>query len=232
MNSVGEHATVSQQPMRRCALTREVRPERDLLRFVVDADGAICFDLKRKLPGRGVWITASKGAVAEARRRGAFQRALRRNVSVPEDLPERVEQMLRRAALSALSLANKAGQVVAGFAKVASCLEKNRVTALVHAVEAAPDGCRRLDSRFRASAGAKAMLHRPVFRLPLEGLSQATGRENVNHAALLHGGAAEGFIAAASRLCQFTGDGVVGAADRRQAKLAPAPTGLAEQDTE
>lgn len=207
MNSVAERAISKSEVIRRCAVTREARPERDLLRFVADAGGTICFDLKRKLPGRGVWVTASKPILAEAVRRKAFHRALRRNLVVPEDLPDRVETALRQAALGTLSMANKAGQVAAGFAKVAQAVDKGKVAALIHAEEAAPDGCGRLDRKFVAQGSTDEPRADRIFRFPLAALSRTLGRENVNHAAALHGGAGESFVAAAARLCQFTGNG-------------------------
>lgn len=229
---MAERATVKREILRRCAVTREQRPESGLLRFVADADGAIHFDVKRKLPGRGVWVTASRPVLEQAVRRKAFQRALRQNVSVPDGLPELVEDALRRAALSALSLANKAGQVVTGFAKVAAALDRNKVTALVHAQEAAAGGCSRLDAKFAALRGGADIAARHIFRLPLAGLSQATGRENVNHAALLNGGASESFVAAATRLCQFTGDGIAGESDPSAGQTSAGQSGSATQDIE
>lgn len=205
MNSVAERAISKREVIRRCAVTREARPERDLLRFVADTGGTICFDLKRKLPGRGVWVTASKPILTEAVRRKAFHRGLRRNLVVPEDLPDRVEAALRQAALGNLSMANKAGQVAAGFAKVAQAV--GEAAALLHAEEAAPDGCGRLDRKFVAQGSTDEPRADRIFRFPLAELSQALGRENVNHAAALHGGAGESFVAAAARLCQFTGNG-------------------------
>lgn len=213
-------------------MTREQRPESGLLRFVADAEGVVHFDIKRRLPGRGVWVAASRPMLAEAMRRKAFQRALRRNVHVPDDLPDIVEGMLHRAAVAALSLANKAGQVVTGFAKVAAALERDRVAALVHAHEAAPHGCRRLDAKFAALRGDDTRRGGRVFRLPLASLSQATGRENVNHAGLLDGGASESFVAAAGRLCQFTGNGIAGQGDPSAGETSAGRTRPAKQDIE
>lgn len=204
---MAERAISNREVVRRCAVTRETRAEHELLRFVADAEGAICFDPKRKLPGRGVWVTASKPVVAEAVRRKAFHRGLRRNVVVPDDLPDLVETALRQKALGTLSMANKAGQVAAGFAKVAQAIDKGKAAALIHAEETAPDGCRRLDRKFVARGSSDEPRADHIFRFPLAALSQTLGRENVNHAAALHGGAAESFVAAAARLCQFTGNG-------------------------
>ena len=55
--------------MRMCAVTREVRPIGELIRFVVSPQGEVIPDLKRKLPGRGLWVSASRQTVAEAGRR-------------------------------------------------------------------------------------------------------------------------------------------------------------------
>ena len=42
--------------VRRCAVTRALRPKDELIRFVFGPDGAVVPDLKEKLPGRGVWL--------------------------------------------------------------------------------------------------------------------------------------------------------------------------------
>src|ERR1051325_4048186 len=52
--------------MRMCAVSRQVRPIDELIRFVISPQGDVVPDLKRKLPGRGMWLTASRGVVAEA----------------------------------------------------------------------------------------------------------------------------------------------------------------------
>ena len=57
---------------RMCAVTRQVRPIDELIRFVVSPSGEVVPDLKRKLPGRGLWVSASRQAVAEAARRNHF----------------------------------------------------------------------------------------------------------------------------------------------------------------
>jgi len=229
---VAERAISQGKVIRRCAVTRQTRPEHELLRFVADSEGVICFDLKRKLPGRGVWVTASRDVLDEAIRRKAFQRALRRNVQIPSDLPERVEQALRRAAIGYLSLANKAGQVAMGFAKVSQALDKGKTAALIHAQEAAPDGRRRLDRKFLAQAGGAEAGARLIFRFPLEALSQTLGRENVNHAVVLRGGIGDSFVAAATRLCQFTGDGIASQGDLTTHETFAGQKGPAKQETE
>ena len=187
--------------VRRCALTRARRPKDELIRFVLDPDGAVVPDLKERLPGRGVWLTAAHDSVAEAAKRNVFARALKTEAKVPEGLAAQVDKLLADAALSALGLANKAGEAVFGHAKVEEAIAKGRVLALVHAKEAAEDGCRKLDGKAR---GMREGSPAPVVRaFGVDELSLASGRTNVIHAALIQGGAAGKFLAAAARVERY-----------------------------
>lgn len=186
---------------RRCALTRAPRPKDELIRFVLAPDGTVVPDLKERLPGRGMWLTAARDAVADAVKRKVFTRALNGEAKAPEELPAQVEQLLAEAALSSLALANKAGQAVFGYVKVEQAIAGGRVLALIHAREAAEDGCRKLDGKARATSGGQQILAIRTFGT--DELSLATGRTNVIHAALIQGGAAERVLAAASRLERY-----------------------------
>ncbi len=186
---------------RRCALTRAPRPKDELIRFVLAPDGTVVPDLKERLPGRGMWLTAARDAVADAVKRKVFSRALKGEANASEELPAQVEQLLAEAALSSLALANKAGQAVFGYVKVEQAIAGGRVLALIHAREAAEDGCRKLDGKARATSGGQQI---PAIRtLGTDELSLATGRTNVIHAAVIQGGAAERVLAAASRLERY-----------------------------
>ncbi len=184
-------------PVRRCALTRQPREKHELIRFVASPDGEAVPDLKEKLPGRGVWITADHASVAEAARRNAFARGLKTSAKAPPGLADRVGQMLNEHALSALSLANKAGSVTFGFAKIEDAIKRGRVFALIHASDASDDGCRKLDAKLRAQAEQPPP--GPIRGFTADQLSLASGRTNVIHAALARGGAAQNFIEAARR---------------------------------
>ena len=52
--------------LRLCAVSRTQRPPDDLIRFVLAPDGSIVPDLARRLPGRGVWVAATRATVAAA----------------------------------------------------------------------------------------------------------------------------------------------------------------------
>src|SRR6202048_1227259 len=82
--------------MRMCAVTRQVRPIDELIRFVVAPQGDVIPDLKRKLPGRGLWVSASRHAVAEAVRRNPFGKGFKRDVRAAATLATDTETLLVR----------------------------------------------------------------------------------------------------------------------------------------
>ena len=192
-------------PERTCAVTRAVLEPEELIRFVRDPDGQIVPDLTRRLPGRGVWITCSRAVVQAALTSGAFARALRRPVTVPDDLTDQVDKLLVRRAMEALSLANKAGLVHAGFAKTEAAIGAGQCVALIHASDAADDGAGKLDRRFRAVWDERNSADEPaiVTCLASAELSLAMGRSNVVHAALMNGGAGRYFLNEAGRLRRY-----------------------------
>ena len=112
--------------VRMCAVTRQVRPIDELIRFVVSPAGEVIPDLKRKLPGRGLWVSASRQAVAEAVRRNQFSKGFKRDLRVTPALAADTEGLLVRSAIDALAMAAKAGQVVSGFSKVEGALEQGQ----------------------------------------------------------------------------------------------------------
>jgi predicted RNA-binding protein YlxR (DUF448 family) len=194
--------------MRMCAVTREVRPIDELIRFVVAPSGEVMADLKRKLPGRGLWVSASHHAVAEAVRRHQFSRGFKRDVRVAPTLAADTEALLVRFVIEALAMAAKAGQVISGFSKVADALERqiqSPIKALIHASDGAADGIRKLDAMVRQNAGnGKESVEIPVIAaLTSEQLDLALGRSNVIHAALLAGPASKTFLSRSHVLVRY-----------------------------
>jgi predicted RNA-binding protein YlxR (DUF448 family) len=191
--------------MRMCAVSREVRPIDELIRFVVTPQGEVIADLKRKLPGRGLWISASRRTVAEAVRRHQFSKGFKRDVRVAATLPADTETLLERSCTEALAMAAKAGQVVAGFSKVEGVLEQGKAEALIHASDGAADGIRKLD----AIAGQRSGNSGESRDLPIvtvltsTQLDLALGRSNVIHAALLAGPASRTFLSRCQILVRY-----------------------------
>jgi predicted RNA-binding protein YlxR (DUF448 family) len=194
---------------RLCVATRAVKPSAEMIRFVLDPEGVVTPDLRCKLPGRGVWTTATMDAVAIAVARNAFARGFKRPARTSAALAAEVEGLLERAALAAMSIAHKAGLVVAGFAKVEATLEQGRAVARLQATEASPDGVRKLAAAARRAdpghVGDGEADRLPVLLFAGAQLDLALGRSNVVHAALLAGSAAETLLARHRRLVAYRG---------------------------
>src|SRR4029453_14995988 len=103
--------------VRMCAVSGEGGPIEELIRFVVAPSGEVIPDLKRKLPGRGLWLRASRRTVAEAVRRHQFSRGVKRDVRAAATLPADTEALLERSCTEALAMAAKAGRVLSAFGK-------------------------------------------------------------------------------------------------------------------
>ena len=188
---------------RMCALTRQVLPVEQLIRFVVSPTGEVVPDVKRKLPGRGLWITGTQAAVAEAVKRNVFARGFKRELRAAGDLADVTARLLERAALDALAMAGKAGQVVTGAAKVEAALDRDDLVALIHAAEASPDGKRKLAGALHRNGDEKQQEIVVIETFAGEQLDLALNRPNVVHAALLAGPGPETFLARARRYERF-----------------------------
>jgi len=188
---------------RTCALTRDVLPVERLLRFVVAPSGEVVADLKRKLPGRGIWITATRAALEKAVERNVFARGFKREVRVPADLAAQTERLLARAALDALAIAGKSGNVLTGFSKVEAALAHEDIAALIHASDAAGDGKRKLGAALRRETAEKSPEIAAIEEFSGAQLDLALNRPNVVHAALLAGPVSGTFLARAMRLQRF-----------------------------
>lgn len=192
----------SGERQRTCAVSRTVRSEGELIRFVAAPDGTVVADLAARLPGRGAWVTCRRDCVEEAVRKGVFARALKAKVAAGPEFGQAVAGQLRKRALDHLSIANKAGLVVTGFFKLGTVLGKGGLVALLHAQEAAADGREKLDRRFKASLPEGPA---PIGLFSVEELSLALGRANVVHAGLKGGGASRKLFGEVRRLGLYLG---------------------------
>ncbi len=202
----GEKAGADDGPAseRRCVATRLALPPEDLIRFVAGPEGRLVPDIRRKLPGRGVWTALSRLAVEKAVATKAFARSLKAPVAVPADLADEVDALLARDALQSLSMANKAGLVVTGFGKVEAVLTGPRPPAAwIEATDGAEDGRRKLMQAALRRHGAAAHAI-PLAECFAGGdLALALGRELVIHAAIKDGAAAGAFLDRWRRLVHF-----------------------------
>jgi hypothetical protein len=183
-----------------CAATRTVKPVDELIRFALGPEGIVP-DIKRKLPGRGLWVTADRATLESAVARNVFARGFKRDIRVTPDLVQQTERLLVRAALDALAIAGKSGLVAAGFSKVEAALARKTVVGLLHASDAKPAGVAKLKGALRQRPDAERIV--VVTDFSSAQLDLALGRSNVVHAALLAGPASDSFLARCARLGRF-----------------------------
>ncbi|MCP5080095.1 MAG: RNA-binding protein [Alphaproteobacteria bacterium] len=186
---------------RMCIVTRAVKPPEELVRFVLSPSDDVTPDLKRKLPGRGVWVSASKECIEVAARKGHFARGFKHQASCGDDLPDLVGRLLYKEATSLISLCNRAGLVTAGFEKVRAQLAKGSVVAVLIASDAGEDGKNKVSLKARGSGGQVKLL--TIF--DREDLSLALGRTNVVHAAVRKGDLTDHLVRAAERYDSYNG---------------------------
>jgi predicted RNA-binding protein YlxR (DUF448 family) len=194
---------------RRCALTHEVKPAAELIRFVVGPDELLVPDTDARAEGRGVWVSVGAALLAEAIKKRAFARSLKSEVKVPPDLVALTRLRLEQRFVSSLQMAKKAGQLLTGAMKVKAALETGEAIALITATDAAEDGRKKMLGTLKAASKAAAEqglsgADRPHFELlDSAQLGLALGIESVIHAAPTHGAAGEAAVKRAERLARY-----------------------------
>ncbi|MEL7090876.1 MAG: RNA-binding protein [Pseudomonadota bacterium] len=181
-------------PERKCLATGEVQPKFGLIRFVVGPDDQIVPDVAGKLPGRGMYVSASRAALQKAVAKRLFSRGAKRQVAVPDGLVDEVERQLARRTVDLIALSRKGGRAVAGYEKVKAMLQMEEAQVLIQA----SDG----------SGRGKSKLSTPHFGhyigwLTADELGLAFGRQTVIHGALASGGLTKRVVEEAQRLRGF-----------------------------
>jgi predicted RNA-binding protein YlxR (DUF448 family) len=192
-------------------LTGRIAGRDELIRLAVSPDGEVLPDVLAKAPGRGAWIGVSRTELDDALAGGKLKADLSRAfktgaLTIPADLPGRVESALLRAFLDRLGLEMRAGKLILGSDRIASEARMGRVAALYHAADAGEDGSRKLDQAFRVGTDAEGTRVAGLC-LPLDraALSVALGRDNVVHLALADRASAGRAAIPLRRLLNFLG---------------------------
>ncbi|PLK26328.1 DUF448 domain-containing protein [Novosphingobium sp. TH158] len=198
-------------PERRCILTGEHGSRDGFLRLAISPDGDVLPDVHAKAPGRGAWIGVSRAELEKAMGKGHLKGALARAfkgaaLTIPADLPQRIEAALTRAVTDRLGLEMRSGKLLLGSDRIAEHARSGGVVWLGHAADASDDGARKLDQAWRVGMEAEGS-GMAGTRLPLDrmALSVALGRDNVVHLALEDAKAAQRFTALLERLLRFLG---------------------------
>lgn len=191
MTRGGQHKDRGDDPERRCIVTGEVQPTAGLIRFVVGPENTVYPDVMEKLPGRGMWVTATRDAISQAGK-GQFSRSAKAQVTVPDNLADEVERQLARRVSDLIAMARKAGLAVCGFEKVKDWLAGS---ARVRVLLQASDGSERGKAKLWTPQGA-----RYFDCLTADELGLAFGRQSVIHGALSTGGLSDRVVEEAAKL--------------------------------
>ena len=184
---------------RRDIVSGEVMDEARLVRFVAGPQGQVVPDLARKLPGRGVWVAATREAVETAAKKGLFARAAKAKLTPPPGLADQVEALLHSRLLAALGLARKAGDLTFGFERVLAAVGQGKAAWLIEASDGAEDGRRKVLAAARRAPSQPRLL----VTFSSSELSLALGASNVIHTAFLAGRGAERWTLDVERLAGF-----------------------------
>ncbi len=193
-------------PERKCLATGEVRPKSDLIRFVSGPDSTIVPDISGKLPGRGIYVSASRAALEKAVSKRLFSKGAKAQVTVPEGLVETVETLVAKRVVDLISLARKSGDAVAGYEKVKSWLDQERAKVLIQASDGSGRGKSKLSTPHRGTY---------IGWLTADELGLAFGRQTVIHSALASGGLSARVVEEAKRLKGLRQEGNGGTAHQR-----------------
>lgn len=186
---------------RTCIVTRETLAPEALIRFVRDPEGAVVPDLKGRLPGRGAWVSARRGAVEAACAKKLFARAFRAQVKADPQLPDLVDRLLAANVMGLLGLARKAGRVYAGQEQVEKQARAQALAVVFHATDGADEGGRKVLAALRAGGQLESVAVRREFSC--DELSLALGLPNVIHAAVPAGQSGAALAQAAERLARY-----------------------------
>ena len=191
MGRAGQPKDRTNGPERKCIVTGDVRSKSELIRFVVGPDAQMAPDIASKLPGRGIYVTATREALEKAVVKNLFARAARRPVMLPDNLPDLIEGMLASRVVDLISLARKGGNAVAGYERVKDWLMKEEADVLIQASDGSERGKSKLSTPYRGSF---------IGWLTADELGRAFGRQTTIHAALGAGGLAKRVVEEAARL--------------------------------
>lgn len=193
----GGRTTDREAPERRCLVTGETGPKAGLVRFVVGPEGVVVADVLNRLPGRGMYVSADRAAIAKAAAKGLFARAAKAPVKAPADLDQQVELALVRRVTDLISLARKAGEAVCGYEKVKDWLAKGQAEVLIQA----SDGSERGKAKLHPPEGEDSL----IACLTAGELGLSFARERAIHAALAAGGLTTRIVEEAARLAGLRG---------------------------
>lgn len=81
-------------PMRKCIVTGEMKPKKELVRIVRSKEGEVSVDLTGKKSGRGAYLTLDKDTVLLAKKKNVLSSHLQ--VSIDDSIYEELLQLIEK----------------------------------------------------------------------------------------------------------------------------------------
>lgn len=80
-------------PLRKCVVTGERYPKKELLRVVKTPEGNVIFDASGKANGRGAYVSKSESAIEKARKTNILGKQL--ETTIPNDVYDELLRVIR-----------------------------------------------------------------------------------------------------------------------------------------
>jgi predicted RNA-binding protein YlxR (DUF448 family) len=172
---------------RRCIATKQSYERDEMIRFVLSPDNIVTPDLDENLPGRGAWIKTDKAALQNAIKGNLFAKSFKSQAVIPEDMLERLSEMLNQRCLNALNLARRSGDCVVGFDKAIIAAKKLSIALYITGSEEGSDSRRKIENALSDDA-------KIISLWDADTLSKNFGTDNTNHIVIKRSGIANKII--------------------------------------
>ncbi|GAA0461571.1 RNase P modulator RnpM [Alkalibacillus silvisoli] len=87
-------ATKKKEPLRKCVVTQEMFPKKDLIRVVRNKEGEVFIDETGKKNGRGAYLSKDPSTIEKAKKSNILQKHLNATISddIYDELMQRVSE--------------------------------------------------------------------------------------------------------------------------------------------
>lgn len=171
------------QGLKTCIVSRKLYPREEMFRFVLSPENQLIFDLDEELPGKGIWLEASRNSLEKALKIKAFDKATKGKPLLDFVTNDHIVNRFKAKCLSFLGFAQKKGDVIHGFEKIESYLrllsdpkKQKKETDFTGIVFYADGSGVNLD---KLQAKARALDVAEIEGLSVSELSKAIGRDDV-----------------------------------------------------
>jgi uncharacterized protein len=213
------HRDVESTSQRKCVLSNVHGERSDLIRLALGPDGSVAPDIHAKAPGRGAWIAVDAATLSAAQQKGKLAGVLRRafkadSIKLMDDMAGRISKALEKALLERLGLESRSGFLICGSEKIDAASRSGQVHLLLHASDASKDGAGKRDQAWRVGSDAEGSGKTGItLTVDRDVISQALGRQNAVHLALIDKKAAERVMHHLGRWLNFNGCSIAPDAD-------------------